>query len=192
MHELKHKHMRGGDNLVIGLQRLCKSIPPSKRTLIVEVGSFYGESTVIFADYFEQVVAIDPWDFTDYDDLRKGHKITKRIDRPITGKSAEKCFDENIAGIENIKKIKAYDYDVIDSFENNSIDCIYIDSLHTFETCGITALRWWPKIKNDGYLTGHDFNRAWPGIIQAVKTLADMTHQKVRKYKDGSWLLHRK
>ena len=174
-----------------GLHKLCNSIPEKHRNLLVEIGSFYGESTAIFAGHFKQVIAIDPWDFKGCNELNKGSKNSS--EKLITGKMAEERFDENVGKIENIKKIKAYDHDVVDSFEDNSIDCIYIDSIHTFEACGLTILRWWPKVKNYGYIAGHDFTPMWPGIQKVVKIIAQMTKQRMRRFKgDCSWLLQKR
>ncbi len=65
-------------------------------------------------------------------------------------------------------------------FGDNSLDFVFLDADHSVE--GVTAdiAAWWPKVKPNGYLCGHDYGgwlcvgkeRQYFGVKQAVDTFA--------------------
>jgi len=163
-----------------------------ERKTLVEIGSFAGEFAVMAAKEFQQVYAIDPWDFKRYADIQDG-RDRNRTENPhpeLTGPKVEGYFDHNTEGIDNIVKLKAYDYDVVDKFPAGSIDVVYIDSIHTYKECSLAACRWVDKIKKFGVLAGHDYERkAFPGVCAAVEALSDMLGMPFVRYKDSSWAI---
>lgn len=50
-----------------------------------------------------------------------------------------------------------------------SLDFIFIDGDHSYEGCRQDIVTWLPKIKPDGWITGHDF--LFPGVHEAVTEL---------------------
>lgn len=59
-------------------------------------------------------------------------------------------------------------WQVAHQFEDNSLDWVYLDGDHRREGCLADLLSYEPKVKPGGYLLGHDFSFAFPGVIQAV------------------------
>jgi len=55
---------------------------------------------------------------------------------------------------------------------DGSLDFIFIDGDHSYEGCRNDILTWLPKIKETGWITGHDFN--FPGVNQAVRELLEL------------------
>lgn len=53
-------------------------------------------------------------------------------------------------------------------FIDNSLDFIYIDANHQYEYVKKDIEAWYPKIKEGGYLTGHDYGGYWKGVKRAV------------------------
>jgi hypothetical protein len=53
-------------------------------------------------------------------------------------------------------------------FEDESIDFVYIDACHEYESVKSDIHSWMPKIKKGGIIAGHDYNPTFPGVIQAV------------------------
>lgn len=183
----KHVHMRSTryPRLLRGLHDLCASVPRGHRGTIVEIGCFYGESTLVFAEYFERVVAIDPWEFERLSDLNKGAANGSKDNRVVDGQLAERRFDENVAHVANIVKIKRYDHEVCADWP--SVDAVYIDSEHTFDGTIMTAARWWPNIVTGGMLSGHDDKDAFPGVKQAVKVIGALLGNVHTRFEDSSW-----
>ncbi len=58
---------------------------------------------------------------------------------------------------DNIRILRKTSFDAADDFETESLDFIYIDAMHTYEAVLNDLKRWWPKLKPDGLLMGHDY-----------------------------------
>jgi FkbM family methyltransferase len=144
------------------LRIMCKDLNLSGKTM-VEIGSYAGESTVVFAEVCKKVYAVDPWliDMSLADGNTEGESL-------LMGSDVETAFDEKTKNFPNIVKIKAFDQDVINTFENESLDYVYIDALHTEVEMRRQIKAWMPKIKKGSFLGGHDFNAKFPGIMKAV------------------------
>ena len=64
---------------------------------------------------------------------------------------------------------KAMSYDVVYSYKNASLDMVYIDGSHIYDAVRQDLNDWVSKIKNGGYLCGHDYiNEPQFGVVQAV------------------------
>lgn len=181
----KHRYLREGQDRIKGLVRLCESIPAEKRGEMVEIGCFMGESTVIFSHYFDRVVAIDPWEnFNPDPSVWPGHNCD--------WKSVERKFKENTSEQDNIRVIKAFDSDVLCTFEDQCLDFVYIDADHTREGLSANFLGWWNKVKIGSYIGGHDYDeKLFPQVIEVVSYLEVMLGQKARCFEDCSWIFRR-
>jgi predicted O-methyltransferase YrrM len=51
-------------------------------------------------------------------------------------------------------------------FADDSLDFVFIDALHTYEAVKSDIEAWFPKVRSQGMVMGHDIS--WPGISQAV------------------------
>ncbi|CAE8605628.1 unnamed protein product, partial [Polarella glacialis] len=50
----------------------------------------------------------------------------------------------------------------------NSLDMVFIDGDHRYESVLVDINAWWPKVKPGGILAGHDFAITFPGVVEAV------------------------
>lgn len=77
----------------------------------------------------------------------------------------------------------------VDDFENESVDFIFIDGLHTYEQVKKDIENYYPKIKKEGYIFGHDYggwsaeshNVKRTGATQGVNTAVDELAKKYDK-----------
>ena len=163
--EFKHKQ----SNTTDGLYQLIKKYVNSTHT-VVELGSFAGVSSELFALHCEKLYCVDPW--KPYWEI---NEINKIID-------AEKKFDGMSENYNNIVKKKMSSNDASVHFENYSLDLVYIDSDHSSENVEKEIKLWYSKIKKDGYISGHDYGRE--DINQAIEeTIGTPDHIFV----DSSW-----
>lgn len=59
-------------------------------------------------------------------------------------------------------------------FEDESLDFVFIDAMHTYEDCLNDIKVWEPKVKSRGFVMGHDWNNvAFPGVEKAVREYFD-------------------
>jgi len=93
---------------------------------------------------------------------------------PITENSFEERYQNVCERFKNDKNVfihRAYSHDVCETFEDESVDWVYIDGNHTHEGTLEDLNLWWPKLKIGGYLTGDDYApQANPrfGVVEAV------------------------
>lgn len=174
---------------ISGLEQFCRTLV-TPGTVVVELGCFGGESTAIFARFAGTVFAIDPWSDDYRVSIAAGCADPWVIDYlkqvPVPPMSEiERLFDERIASYSNVRKYKESAEAALARFEDESIDLVYIDSIHTYEAVRRQIEEWRPKVKVGGFLAGHDFDPAgWPGVVRAVEEkLGPPPHL----FEDTSW-----
>ena len=102
------------------------------------------------------------------------------------------AVDKNISGFYNnqIKEkygnrliaIEALSVDGANSIDNASLDLVFIDADHSYEWVKKDIAAYKPKLKSQGWLTGHDID--FPGVNRAV-------NEVVKTYEIGTnnvWL----
>jgi len=103
-----------------------------KPKVIVELGVWEGNSTEAWCQIAEKVYAID---------IFENPKFTRLV---------KPKYD-------NVSFIKSDSCDAAKDFEDNSIDMVYIDGDHRYEKVCKDIISWFPKVKTNGYIAGHDF-----------------------------------
>ena len=75
--------------------------------------------------------------------------------------------------ISNMKPLEDYysavrmsSVDASKTYKNESLDFVFIDASHEYESVKEDIEAWFPKIKRGGYLAGHDYD--WPGVEKAT------------------------
>jgi hypothetical protein len=118
----------------------------------VEIGVFKGQFSKHLLDNWEGTLyMVDPWrELDDYIDS-SNHK-----NHP----SAYLEVMQSIKGYENRAfMIRALSNQVLDLFEDESLDFIYIDGNHTYNSVKEDMELWFPKLKKGGLFAGHDYLR---------------------------------
>jgi len=65
--------------------------------------------------------------------------------------------------------IKGYSQNEADKIADNSVDMLFIDGPHNYKQASSDIKKYWSKVKDGGLLTGHDYEKRFPGIAQAVR-----------------------
>jgi len=169
----------------IGLHDFCKYVNKFKNTremTILEIGSYVGDSTQIFANYFKKVIAIDPWENGYDENDQSSYKYPMAI--------IEAQFDGMRTNFQHIEKIKDKAENVVSKFADNSIDIVYVDGLHSYDGVINDIKDWYCKVKNGGWLAGHDYkNKHHPGVEKAVHEIVGLPEMR---FGDTSWILPKK
>ncbi len=174
------------DNLP-ALRELALLVRPGG--LLVEVGSFAGESTRVFLEAGRHVHAIDPWDNASRDRLHEGAPDFNPNHRwHFDMSEAERRFDELLVLFpDRLTKRKGYDLQFADSYADGSLDAVYLDAVHTYEDTLAAIRRWQPKVRRGGLLCGHDYVSWFPGVVEAIR---ETVGEPKRVFADSSWLVH--
>ena len=141
---------------------------------MAEIGVYAGQSTHIFSQYFKKVHAVDPWinDEEYLDDM----------------KEVEKVFDTFKA--KNVKKYKKTSIEAVKDIKDKSLDFVYIDARHELEYVLEDIDNWLPKLKDNGWIGGHDFYLhpvTEPWVANAVTQRFNIGD--VVCFQDCSWLV---
>ena len=96
-------------------------------------------------------------------------------------------FEKNIEPVKHIiNPIKALSYNAPDMYEDNSIDFVFIDASHDYESVKKDIVAWYPKVKQNGIISGHDYFNEWCGVKKAV----DETFNNVQ-FNGHCWLVRK-
>lgn len=165
-----------------GLLDLIKELGDVSKKTMVEIGSFIGESTIIFAKHFKHVTAIDPF-LPDYDPMDPTCN---------SGFNFEDVYQEFKNTIEEEKtKVTSYrmmSKDAVSLLQKEKFDFIYIDGLHTYEGVRMDILDYLPLVKKGGYIGGHDYGTPHPHLQGVTKAVDEVFGKPDKTFKDGSWI----
>jgi len=141
----------------------------SKDLVIVEVGTDLGLNAKNIKQFvsFDDLYLVDPY-FDDYGKYASGDERFK---------IAKKRVGEGVEFIRDTSE------DASKYFENNSIDCIYIDGNHKYKYILQDIQLWYPKVKKGGIIGGHDFFGSGLGVILAVTDYVN--ENNIREKLDG-------
>jgi hypothetical protein len=165
-----------------GLRDMVKYINskrPTKELTILEIGSWVGVSTEIFANNFKHVIAVDPW------------SPTVGINTQYNMSDVEKEFDKRVSKFDNVSKIKMPSEQASKKYNKSLIlddpaiiDVIYIDGAHDYKNVKLDIELWKDKVRY--FICGHDFYNKFPGVKKAVR---ECLGEPDILFKDSSWLV---
>ena len=96
----------------------------------------------------------------------------------------EKAFDERMKPYDNkFSKVKLTSEIASELFKDRSLDFVYIDGCHQYESALQDIKFWLPKVRFGGAIGGHDFS-----IDDVQKAVKEMLGTHYETFKDGSWL----
>jgi hypothetical protein len=147
--------------------------------VIVELGSYMGESSLIFTKEFPngKIICIDSWEggFDDSDTCSKDNYS-----------EVEKQFDIRQKMVDNITKIKGLSTSV--GFE---CDLVYIDACHKYECVKNDINHWLPFTKKiisgHDYCVDDDFLRLHPHIAGVKLAINEILGKPNNIFGDMSW-----
>lgn len=152
-----------GDQYVNGLKDLIKyinSISATDDMIMLEIGAYSGESTIIFSEQFKNVTTIDPY-IDDYDE-----KDLICLHAPL--QMVYEKFIEKTKNINNIELIRKKSDDAFDDLKDKKFDFIYIDGVHTYDQVKIDIMNYIQLVKPGGFIGGHDYCTEFIGVMNAV------------------------
>ena len=142
-----------------------KLIRDNNFKIVVELGVFDGKNLFYLAKKFPntQFIGIDLWKYFP----------SNRINRlPL---NSQEEWDNLYASLvkqseelNNLKLIRGYSSNESKSFQDGSVDFVFIDANHDYQFVKDDILAWLPKISKNGLIGGHDYSLGWIGVIKAV------------------------
>jgi predicted O-methyltransferase YrrM len=145
-----------------------------KEGLIVEIGVFGGVSILNIIDLCiangTKIVGVDPWDLT-----VPGDEVSQKLSMLRFHKENLKNAHDNLRSIcnklvyeDHITLLKEFSHRAVNSFEDESIDLLYIDGDHSYDAVLMDLDLWYPKVKKGKVIWGDDFSNKKYGVKKAV------------------------
>jgi predicted O-methyltransferase YrrM len=139
------------------------AVAMNNNATFVEVGSWQGKAAsfmaveIINSNKNIKLCCVDTWEGS----------IEHKEENIIVNKELYNTFLKNIEPVKHvITPIKMASVDAARTFEDNSLDFVFIDAAHDYENVRADLTAWYPKVKPGGMLAGHD--HTWPGVVKAV------------------------
>jgi cephalosporin hydroxylase len=150
--------MPWGQNYVVGLIQLVRRVKPKS---VIEIGSYRGVSSEVFALLCDRVVCIDNWPGGDQFDN----------------------FKKRIGVYPHVEFYQDDSPQALDRFADGEFDLCYIDAMHDYDSVAADIKACQRIVKSNGWLSGHDYAAAG-GVDRAVKDLLG----EPEVFSDTSWL----
>jgi predicted O-methyltransferase YrrM len=150
-------------------------IASKKYKIMVELGNYYGWSCCFLAKERLQyssdfsIYAIDLHDHLLVEEsLNAGYSNLEFV-----RKRQFRIFQQNMEkhGLQDyILPTKCCSWLAAEQFADNSVDFVFIDADHTYESVKKDIVSWLPKVKPSGIISGHDY-LCGHGVADAVKEI---------------------
>ena len=165
-------------------QDFYKMVANNDYTTYVEIGVWKGHSISFLANEIKKqkrdgvkIYAVDLFEET-YK-WKDNNALLEQV--PLVYDIYNKNLDDSKTR-DMITDLKGMSWDMADHFEDGSVDFVFIDADHTYESVVKDINAWLPKVKKGGMISGHDYLNPC-GVKQAVDELIG----KVTITKGGVW-----
>lgn len=137
---------------------------PDDRPMIVEVGSWVGESALAIAEGAPNAVidCVDTWEGSPSD-------RTSELAKDNSTKLLIAAFDKNTEG-KSIYRYRGESVDMASEWSRVKPHYIHIDAEHTYDAVMADIKAWWPHLRDGGVMSFHDHMAAgFPDVAAAVQ-----------------------
>lgn len=147
--------------------QLTRATFPNEPIAAVEIGSFTGTTARLLGEHFNKIICIDTWEASQTNDpINQLYKTN--------GNKVWQTFLANVMGYPPpgfaIRQIlRETSQEAAQHVKDESVHLVWIDGDHSFEAVDQDIRLYWPKIKNGGFMMGHDLSQAFPGVEKAVR-----------------------
>ena len=69
---------------------------------------------------------------------------------------------------DRVIELRGFSKTAVMMVEDKSLDFVFIDAQHDYDSVKQDIDLWLPKVKKGGLLSGHDYHEQFPGVIKAV------------------------
>jgi len=136
----------------------------------VEIGAWLGQSTSFMA--VEIINSGKNIRFDVIDSFEGSQEHYERKYKEVINKTLYDDFLKNTEPVKDyINVIKGFSADIAKTYDDNSLDFVFIDASHDYDNVKADILAWLPKVKKGGIIAGDDYNSYWGGVVMAVNEI---------------------
>jgi len=105
-----------------------------------------------------KLLLVDPWIAHEGISSRKNEIIYQEAKKMLKNNFGDSAIIKRMTSVEAAKDVK-----------DDSLDFVYIDARHDFDSAVEDIITWTPKVRNNGIVFGHDYyNGPGFGVIEAI------------------------
>jgi len=150
----------------------------------VEVGTWQGQSAIYMA---VEIINSNKKIKFDCVDTWEG-SAEHANEESVKEKNLYNIFLENINPVKHIiNPIKLSSMEAANLYSDNSLDFVFIDASHDYENVKNDILAWFPKVKTNGIIAGHDYDDHWSGVKKAVNEFIQNNNYKLSIEQETCW-----
>jgi len=163
-----------------GLLDLIKELGDNSDKTMIEIGSFVGESTIMFAQSFKKVIAVDPF--------MEGYDEKDPTSYLFEFDNVYQTYLDRITIYPNIQTIIETSDNAVKELDSETYDFIYLDGLHTYEGVKKDIQNYLPLVKKGGVIGGHDYTNQISHLVGVYQAVNEMFGEPDKVFKDNSWI----
>lgn len=139
----------------------------------VEIGSYKGKSSSFMAVEIANSGKYINFDCVDTWAGSPEHQAGGDLEDPdVVNDKMFDIFKQNMDPVKSYYRAKRMtSLEAAATYEDNSLDFVFIDADHSYEAVRADIIAWWPKVKPGGIISGHDYHMGAPGVINASNEL---------------------
>jgi len=143
-------------------EEFFKSIIEKNKNLVnknvLEIGVADGSNALRICKFLvpNKIWLVDPW----------VNQQNRAADRGSSETQHNEAFEKTKSRFsnKNCEIIRDFAENVVDNFEDEFFDFIYVDGDHSYEGCKKDLDLYYPKLKKGGFFGGHDFTGNWNSL----------------------------
>ena len=132
----------------------------------VEIGTHYGDSALLWLHHSPNLhlTCVDPYVV---------------YNARLSQEERNKAYEEAKEKLKpyNAEIIRAKSLDVVDDFEDRSLDFVHIDGNHLFDAVMRDLICWAPKVRGSGVVLLHDYHVFWQGGVMLAVNAYTQAHR---------------
>lgn len=150
----------------------------------IEIGVDYGTTSVHLLNSFPNATlyGIDP--YMQYKDWHGG-EVNNRNEVLEIMTNRLKEFGNRFVHVRKTSD------EAVSQFEDESVDFIFIDGLHTYEQVLTDCRNYWPKLKEGGLFCGHDFATIRDVTNAVAFFVSEIQYSKIGHAKQDIWYFYK-
>ena len=140
----------------------------NKHLNVVEVGTYKGRMTVMWLD---EIVRHDSnFRYTCVDHFLGSSEHEQGVDyyMEFCRNTEQSRMDVECGQNAVVRVWRERSVEAADKIEDGTMDIIYLDAAHDFDSVCADIDAWWPKVRVGGILCGDDYIDGWQGVVKAV------------------------
>jgi len=167
----------------------------------VEIGSWKGKSSsymgveIINSGKRIKFDCVDTWEGSEEHTSENGSEYDSKL------KEKDYLYGVFLKNIEPVKSvinpIRMKSIEASKLYDDESLDFVFIDAAHDYQSVKEDIEHWFPKIKYGGWISGDDYD--WEGVNRAVEyhfgnkvTIIKSSHNNLNTSVDKTWIIQKK